>query len=167
MLKIDHFDEDRRKTAVFLYGVTVLHYTKDFRQAAQAMIDFNMALPEPLKQSEMHKHISSVRKNGFKYNYSIKRLVAELDIDLLSEDEVSGLQELNLKAKKAIKNEKDKAAKKASRRNKKSLTKRQAFKEEKIVAIKTLLQQGLSSKEIAERLGISKRYVNNIIKDFL
>lgn len=167
LLKIGHFDEDRRKTAVFLYGVTVLHYTKDFRQAAQAMIDFNMALSEPLKQSEMHKHISSVRKNGFKYNYSVKRLISELDIDSLSENDLDKLSELNLSKKRAAHAEKRNATKRESRRNKKSLTKRQASKEEKIVAIKTLLEQGLSSKEIAERLGISKRYVNNIIKDFL
>ena len=165
LLKIGHFDEDRRKTAVFLYGVTVLHYTKSFEQTAQAMIDFNMALQKPLKQSEMHKHISSVRKNGFKYNYSVKRLVSELDIDSLGEDELRGLQELNLRAKKAIKNEKDKAAKKNARRNENCLTKRQAEKEKKLSAIKTLLQQGCKQAEIAKKLNVSRQYVSKIVNE--
>lgn len=165
LLKIGHFDEDRRKTAVFLYGVTVLHYTKDFRQAAQAMIDFNMALQEPLKQSEMHKHISSMRKNGFKYNYSVKRLVSELDIDSLSENDLDKLTELNLNKKRAAHAEKRNATKRESRRNEKSLTKRQANKEDKINAIQTLREQGYSRKEIAAKLSLSFDYVKKIISE--
>lgn len=165
LLRIGHFDDDRRKTAVFLYGVTVLQYTNSFKQAAQAMIDFNMALSQPLEKEEMYKHITSIRKNGFKYNYSTKRLELELELDKLSKSDYEGLQQLNDAKNKQRNDIKRNEIKRESRRNKKGLTQREQAKQEKLLKIKTLLEQGLNTSMIADELQITKRYVNKIIKE--
>lgn len=165
LLRIGHFDDDRRKTAVFLFGVTVLQYTQSFKQAAQAMIDFNMALAQPLEKEEMYKHITSVRKNGFKYNYSTKRLESELELDKLSKSDYEALQQLNHEKNIKRKRTKEQEQRKVSRRNEKGLTTREAAKLEKKEKIKALFQQGFKQKQIVDLTGYSKSYISEIIKE--
>ncbi|NSJ92648.1 response regulator transcription factor [Coprococcus sp. MSK.21.13] len=60
-------------------------------------------------------------------------------------------------------NEKNKVRQNAKRRNEFGLTTRQQEKLDKISKVKELYSKGLTQKEIANKLGITDRYVRKIL----
>lgn len=103
------------------------------------------------------------------YNFTSERLInifkiKESEYEHLTVIAPDELREERKKVKRRANYDKENEVKRSKRRNKKGLTNRQASKEEKYVAIKTLLQQGYKQTEIVKQVGCSKSYVSEIVK---
>lgn len=164
LASIGHFDADRRKRGVFFYALFVYRASRSFSDAAVAAHEFNAALKSPLPVHIVENQICSIAKNGKQWNYKRETIVAQLDIDYehLDDEQITNLLALLPTEEKR---RRDYEKRKKDRANKKEPTQREKAKQEKILKIKTLLEQGLDSSAIAKELNIQKRYVNKLIKE--
>ncbi|MEL5898037.1 DNA-binding response regulator [Clostridium sporogenes] len=165
----------QREFMCFLYRYWSCCYEGDTENALQSTLDFNKQFKEPLNISEVERATRSAEK-AYKewkkdcptgtysrggYNYKNKTLIKLLNI---TEEEMKVLETIiDNKEVKRRDNEKNKARQKAKRRNENGLTKRQQEKLDKISKVKELYSKGLTQKEIANKLGITDRYVRKIL----
>ena len=163
LASIGYFNSDKRKRAIYLYGLFVFRASGSFSAAFDAAHDLNKSLKRPLRSTEVENQISSIKDNGFNYRYKRDTVVQLLEIDetTLNDEQMSNLKALiPTKEKRA----RDYAKRKIVRQNKKNLTKREIEKKEKIDTIRTLLTQGLKQVDIVKQTGYSKSYVSQIVK---
>ncbi|BDR65724.1 hypothetical protein K134307016_p10350 (plasmid) [Clostridium tetani] len=164
-----------REFMCFLYRYWSSCYEGDTENALKSTLDFNKQFKEPLSIGEVERATKSATK-AYKqwlkdcptgtysrggYNYKNKTLIKLLNI---TEEEMKVLETIisNTEVKRRT-NIRTNKYHKAKRRNENGLTKRQQEKLDKISKVKELYSKGLTQKEIANKLGITDRYVRKIL----
>lgn len=95
------------------------------------------------------------------YNFTNQNLIDTLSITIEEQMKLK-----TIKSKEVV-NEKRNAKKRAKRRNKEGLTKREQQKQETISKIIELKSQGLNNSEIARQLGISRQIVSKYVNQYM
>ena len=129
-------------------------------------LELNEIFGQALPSREVEKATESAERaylsKDKEYNYKNTTLIELLDI---SEEEQTQLKTI-ISTEEKYKRNNDR--RKAERRTKQGLTKREQEKQEKIKKVKELKEQGFKQREIAEKLGISipmvKKYYAEIKK---
>ena len=126
------------------------------------MVALNERFKEPLEQKEVlvNTKVSDQAKRMKIYRYGNKKLIQLLKI---TEEEQMQLSTIHSEKIRSIKRA---AEQKANRRNNEGLTSRQQAKQNTETKVITEHQMGYKTKEIAEKIGLSIRQVQRIIKKY-
>lgn len=148
--------EGKRELILFIYR----YYNEILEgkeRALELTYEFNNKFIKPLSLSEVR---SSTKSNYIgKYNYRNSTLVELLDI---SKDEMEFLSSM---VTEEVKYERNNERRKRNRRNEDGLTKREAKKRANLIEVLKGIEDKISTKEIAETLGISDRMVRKYKKE--
>lgn len=149
-----------REVMLFLTRYWHYCYTKDEQAALKRALALNKQFDVPLAESEV---INNTRSNEKAkklqvYRYSNGTLITLLQI---TEEEQYQLQSIHTKE---IARKKLDQGRKAARRNEEGLTSREQQRKDTEEQIKKLNETGLSTKEIAMKLGLTIRHVQRIKK---
>lgn len=144
-----------REDILFLYRMFSLCFTQDKEKALQDALELNSQFIYPLRENEVKRATRSAEKKEYKYKNST--LIEKLDIT--QEEE----QHLKTIISNRERNNRKKEANKELRRNEKGLTKREQQKQDTTNKVLALKEKGLNNTQIAEKLGISTRYVRKIL----
>ncbi len=160
-------ESGQREFMCFLYRYWNCCYSNDKVQALQNTLEFNQGFKQPLASREVEKITiqaeraytewlldspNGVYKRGG-YNYKNETLISLLNI---TDDEMKVL--ITIIGPKE-KNRRKKEKRKRERRNEEGLTKREQQKRETIILVQELKEQGLTQKDVAERLNKGLRTV--------
>lgn len=129
--------------------------------------ELNDEFTEPLSDKELRSivrtckrayddHLKDYKKG---YNYKHETIIELLEITLDEQQHMATL------ISPYLKNERQKATRKAQRRNDEGLTKRQADKAYMLERVQQLIEAGYKQKQIAEILEVSKGRVSQIVKE--
>lgn len=160
LTSIGHFDSDKRKRAIYFYGLFVFRASGSFKDAAHAAHELNKSLKRPLATDVVENQLIDIKKNGIHYKYARETVVKDLEIDTLDDEQLANLQAL---IPTKVKRQRDYVKRRESRRNEKNLTQREAEKKELLDKVQALLQQGMNNKMIALEIGKSPGYVSKIV----
>ena len=148
---------------IYTYQLFLIH--DDIYVVRSKVVTLNEKLIEPLLDSEIKEIIRSTQR-AYKghledkskgYNYYNSTIIKNLDI---TTDEQRHLTTL---INKEVKQERNTVFKREQRRDDNGLTARERAKQEKIEQVLTLREKGLKQTEIAEKIGVTVRYVKKIL----
>lgn len=154
-----------REIILFLYRYFSACFTEDTEEALNRALELNASFKEPLPENEVIKDTKSAT-NAYEnrlYKYTNAKLIEMLDITIKEQEHLITI--ISSKEKYRRSAEKQKAKKKAKRRNENGLTKREQDKIDNINAIKELYDKGYRQVQIAKELGLTKGRVSQIIKE--
>lgn len=159
----DYDVKGHREVILFLYRYFTCCFTQDSDEALQKALELNVMFKEPLPEREVITDTKSAEKAYIdkKYKYTNAKLIKILDITLEEQQHLKTI--ISGKEKYRRSAEEQKAKKKASRRNKNGLTKKQQELEDLKIKINELKNKGNSVREIAKILGISKSKVGRLV----
>ena len=135
-----------------------------FDIAFEDTLKFNDEFIKPYKPRQMRSKMNILTKKNYKF--TTPKIVSWLD---LHEDIQWNLKTIAVpevvKAREKVRLKKVAEDRKAARRNENGLTAREQQKQDLIIKVKELKEQGLKQKEIAEKLEISKGRVSQIMRE--
>ena len=152
-----------RETILFLYRYWTCCFVSDTQEALRMTLELNEMFRQALRSKEVERATQSAERaylsKDKEYKYKNCTLIELLDI---SEEEQEQLKTIiGIKEKYKRKNN----IRNANRRNEEGLTKREQEKRDTINNVRELKERGFKQKEIAEKLGLSKGRVSQIIKE--
>lgn len=152
-----------REKIVFLYRYWDCCFSRDTELALENALELNKRFSNPLSENEVIKATKSAEKTYLdinkEYKYKNETLIDWLEI---TPEEQWELQTIIGKEEKYRRNNERRNER---RRNKEGLTARQQKKQEKINTVLELKNKGYKQIEIAEVVGITERYVSQIINE--
>lgn len=166
LCELRNYDMDGcREYVLFLYRYWSCCITQDPEEALERAKELNNEFLNPLKTREVIYSTKSAEKAYLdkekQYKYKNETLIELLKI---THEEQKSLKNIIGKEEKYSRNNQRRCKK---RRNENGLTQRQQEKINLQMQIIELLQQDKKAKEIAEKLGVTKRTIERNIKDFL
>jgi hypothetical protein len=165
-------EEGQREFMCFLYRYWYCCYCNDPVKALENILEFNQGFKKPLVNKEVEKITVQAEKayekwlldspNGIYkrggYNYKNETLINKLNITDAEMKVMTTIIGPNEKLRRKLEKEKE------ARRNEDGLTKREQQKQDTIIAIQKLKEQGLSQRKASKQLGKGiatiKRYWN-------
>lgn len=136
------------------------------KEAERMMLEFNSQFKRPLIEKNVESKTRNVERK--QYNFRNETIIKMLNIKDLEQRELKTIIDNNEYGRRQREyDEKRKEERKKARRNEQGLTKREQEKQEKINAIKKLLEENpkIKQKEIAEKLEISQQMVSKYKKE--
>jgi hypothetical protein len=153
--------EGYRQRLLLFYGIFVIKYTDDSQSLFNELWKLNELFAEYQSQDDIEGIIASIeryRAEDKLYKITNQRLIKEFDITLAEQRFLKTI--ISTSEKYRRNNEK----RKATRRNEEGLTRREQAKQDNKTLILKLYTEGETPLNIGERLHLSKRYVNKILK---
>jgi len=184
----DYDLEGQRELICFLYRYWSCCYTNDPEEALNQTMTFNLQFADPLPEKEVTRATRSAEKawnaknseeanriaqeKGYPaagYNIKNPKLIHWLDITPEEQKHLKTI--IGAPEKRRRKLERDKVYQEKKRRERGDLKREEYIKQQhdkrddSLIMVKQLIDQGLKQKEIAEKLSVSKAWVSRLVKE--
>lgn len=149
-----------REMMCFLLRYWLYCTTKNDTLALEKTLAFNMSLKEPLEEAEVIKAttVNEKAKKLQAYRYGNKKLIEILSITEEEQYQLTTIHSNEIRLKKIN------HMKKEQRRNEEGLTPREQRKKDIEDQVKTLTKSNYTTKQIAEKTGVSVRQIQRVKK---
>lgn len=166
LCKLRGYDlKGQRDTFIYIYHYYMLQIHRDEKVALYYTLNLNDLFIEPLTEKEVKSYVKS-SVNAFKEHLKDKTKGYNFKNDtLIDKLQITKEEQATLKTIISVREKYDRNNVRRTPRNEQGLTAREANKQALIQQVKELYEQGLTSLEIANKLGKTKRYINQIIKN--
>jgi uncharacterized membrane protein len=146
-----------RNSIIHMYTYFVYASCRDEKETHEKVYKLNQSFTKPIRASEVDAVVRCIISGKKQYNYKNETIVGLLDITL---DEQKHMRTIISREEKYRRYN---AAEQKKRRNENGKTPKQVQKEKTVQAVIELAAQGLTQKEIAASVGVSRSTISRIL----